>query len=78
MQSSSLAVAATAVAATLAVQWLWARAGLVRNGHRKGYSSIEASKDPEVVHGVSRMAAVCCGEDGHLCMFGHPGGSLQV
>eukprot|EP00438_Fugacium_kawagutii_P017913 Skav201930 [mRNA] locus=scaffold3992:329762:332208:+ [translate_table: standard] len=55
MPSSSLAVAVCAVAATLAVQWLWARS-VRRNGNRKGYSSIEASKDPEVVHGVSRMA----------------------
>ncbi|CAL1155236.1 unnamed protein product [Cladocopium goreaui] len=48
----SLAVAGAAVATTLSLQWLWARAtARVRRG-RKGYSSIDAAKDAEVVKGV--------------------------
>lgn len=48
----SLAVAGAAVATTLSLQWLWARAtARVRRG-RKGYSSIDAAKDAEVVKGA--------------------------
>jgi hypothetical protein len=49
----SLAVAGAAVATTLSLQWLWARATarVVRRG-RKGYSSIDAAKDAEVVKGA--------------------------
>eukprot|EP00435_Cladocopium_sp_Y103_P027561 s252_g6.t2 len=47
----SLAVAGAAVATTLSLQWLWARAAAraVRRGGRKGYSSIDAAGDAEVI-----------------------------
>ena len=49
----SLAVAGAAVATTLSFQWLWARAAarVPRRG-RKGYSSIDAARDAEVVKGA--------------------------